>query len=113
MRDPTHRPGEAYASIICKNEWKRSDPAVGADLAFLEQRLKGDIGITSATLANDKWTVSVDPVTAPSSVWLYDRSTPRPDQAVHAAPGAREHAAGGDVSDRDQVARRPDAGLPT
>ena len=95
----------AYGVDYLRNEWKPLDPAVGADLAFLEQQLKGDIAVTSATLANDKWTVAVDPVTAPSSVWLYDRATrgltklytPRP--ALESMPLAAMHPV--EITSRD------------
>ena len=75
ISDP--RTGEvlAYGVEYLRNEWKPLDKAVGADIAFLEGRLKGDIGVTSQTLDNSKWTVAVDPVTSPSSVWLYDRKS--------------------------------------
>jgi len=75
IADP--RTGEvlAYGVEYLRNEWKSLDESVGADIAFLEGKLKGDIGVTSQTLDNSKWTVAVDPVTAPSSVWLYDRKT--------------------------------------
>jgi dipeptidyl aminopeptidase/acylaminoacyl peptidase len=59
--------------------------------------LKGDINVTSTTTDNMKWTVAVDPVTAPSSVWLFDRKTraltklytPRP--ALEGMPLAAMH----------------------
>jgi len=75
IADP--RTGEvlAYGVEYLRNEWKPLDKAVGADIAFLEGQLKGDIAVTSQTLDNGKWTVAVDPVTAPSSVWLFDRKT--------------------------------------
>ena len=65
----------AYGVEYLRNEWKSLDKSVGADIAFLEGKLKGDIGVTSQTLDNSKWTVAVDPVTSPSSVWLFDRKT--------------------------------------
>ncbi|MEO5613138.1 MAG: S9 family peptidase [Sphingomicrobium sp.] len=77
LTDPRTGKVLAYGVEYLRNEWKPLDPAVGADLAFLEQQLKGDISITSATLANDIWTVAVDPVTQPSSVWLYERASHR------------------------------------
>ena len=96
----THpRTGEAlaYGVYYLRNEWKPLDPQVGADITYLQQQLKGDIGITSATLDNKRWTVAVDPVTAPPSVWLYDRPTraltklytPRP--ALEGMPLAAMH----------------------
>jgi dipeptidyl aminopeptidase/acylaminoacyl peptidase len=97
ISDPRTGRALAYGVNYLRNEWKPLDAAVGADIAFLEQQLKGDIAITSQTLANDKWTVAVDPVTAPSSVWLFDRATraltklytPRP--ALEGAPLTAMH----------------------
>jgi dipeptidyl aminopeptidase/acylaminoacyl peptidase len=75
ISDPRTGKVLAYGVEYLRNEWKPLDKSVGADIAFLEGRLKGDIGVTSQTLDNSKWTVAVDPVTSPSSVWLYDRKT--------------------------------------
>ena len=68
---------EAYAVNYLKNEWTPLGAAVKGDLAFLEKNLKGEIAVTSRTNADDKWIVSVDPVTQPSSTHLYDRKAKR------------------------------------
>ncbi|HEY0028359.1 MAG TPA: alpha/beta fold hydrolase [Allosphingosinicella sp.] len=68
---------EAYAVNYLKNEWTPLGGAVKGDLAFLEKNLKGEIAVTSRTNADDKWIVSVDPVTQPSSTHLYDRKAKR------------------------------------
>ena len=75
IADPRSGKVLAYGVEYLRNEWKPLDKSVGADVAFLEGKLKGDIAVTSQTLDNSKWTVAVDPVTAPSSVWLFDRKT--------------------------------------
>ena len=64
---------DAYAFYYFKSEWTAIDPAVKADFDFLQSRLKGEIGITSRTYADDLWTVGVDTVTAPPALYLYDR----------------------------------------
>jgi dipeptidyl aminopeptidase/acylaminoacyl peptidase len=64
---------EAYGENYLKNEWIPIGSAVKADLDFLKSRLKGEIAVTSRTDADDKWIVAVDPVTAPSAAYLYDR----------------------------------------
>lgn len=64
---------EAYSVNYLKTEWKVLDPAVKGDLEFLQSKLKGEIQVTSRTDADDRWTVAVDPVTAPSALYLYDR----------------------------------------
>jgi dipeptidyl aminopeptidase/acylaminoacyl peptidase len=73
MSDPKTGRIEAYAVNYLKNEWVPIGAAVKGDLAFLQGKLKGDINVTSRTQADDKWIVAVDPGTAPSSAWLYDR----------------------------------------
>jgi dipeptidyl aminopeptidase/acylaminoacyl peptidase len=97
LADP--RTGEilAYDVDYLRSEWKPLNAAVGRDLTFLQGKLKGDINVTSTTTDNMKWTVAVDPVTAPSSVWLFDRKTraltklytPRP--ALEGMPLAAMH----------------------
>ena len=64
---------EAYGVNYLKNEWVPLGSAVKGDLEFLKSRLKGEINVASRTDADDKWVVAVDPVTAPSAVYLYDR----------------------------------------
>jgi hypothetical protein len=65
MSNPKTGRVEAYGENYLKNEWIPLGNAVKADLDFLKSRLKGEIGVTSRTDADDKWIVAVDPVTAP------------------------------------------------
>lgn len=64
---------EAYAVNYLRNEWTPVGNAIAADLKFLEDKLPGDISVTSRTLNDDKWTVAVSSSTDPASTWLYDR----------------------------------------
>jgi dipeptidyl aminopeptidase/acylaminoacyl peptidase len=64
---------EAYAVNYLRNEWTPVGNAIAADLRFLEERLPGDISVTSRTLDDSKWTVAVASSTDPASTWLYDR----------------------------------------
>lgn len=73
MANPKTGRVEAYAVNYLKNEWVPIDPRVKADLDFLKSKLTGEINVTSRTDADDKWIVAVDPVTAPSTAYLYDR----------------------------------------
>ena len=66
---------EAYAVNYLRNEWTPVGNAVRSDLNFLEGRLKGDIAVTSRTMADDKWTVAVSSATQPAATYLYDRKT--------------------------------------
>jgi dipeptidyl aminopeptidase/acylaminoacyl peptidase len=78
---------EAYSVYFHRNEYVPVGDAVKADLAFLRSQNKGEFFVGSRTDADDKWLVTFDPVTAPSSTWLYDRRakalrqlyTPRPE----------------------------------
>lgn len=63
----------AYGVNYLRNEWKPLDAATGADLKFLQDQLKGDIAVTSQSIDNQRWTVAVDPVSSPPTVYLYDR----------------------------------------
>ncbi|WP_066682803.1 S9 family peptidase [Caulobacter sp. CCH9-E1] len=73
LADPKTGAVQAYAVNYLRNTWTAVDPAVKADLDFLQRELKGEIGVTSRTDADDLWTVAVDPVSAPSATYLYDR----------------------------------------
>jgi dipeptidyl aminopeptidase/acylaminoacyl peptidase len=75
MSNPQTGRIEAYGENYLKNEWIPVGNAVKADLDFLKSRLKGEIAVASRTDADDKWIVSVDPVTAPSAAYLYDRKS--------------------------------------
>ncbi|MCA3255210.1 MAG: PD40 domain-containing protein, partial [Alphaproteobacteria bacterium] len=63
---------EGYSVYYLRNEWRAVDPAIKGDLDFLKAQLKGDFSVTSRTQADDRWLVSVDPVTAPTATYLYD-----------------------------------------
>ena len=87
MRNPRTGEVEAYSAYYLRNRWTALDPAIKASLDFLDSRLEGDFGVASRTLADDKWIVGNDPLTAPAKTWLYDRTagtltelyTSRPD----------------------------------
>jgi dipeptidyl aminopeptidase/acylaminoacyl peptidase len=71
--DPRTGAAQAYPVNYLRSEWKALDPAINADLVFLEAALDGDISINSRTDADDLWVVAVDPVTAPPATYLYER----------------------------------------
>jgi dipeptidyl aminopeptidase/acylaminoacyl peptidase len=73
LADPQTGRIQAYAFNYFKTEWTAIDPVIKSDLAFLQSQLKGEIYVTTRTYADDLWTVAVDPVTAPSSLYLYNR----------------------------------------
>jgi dipeptidyl aminopeptidase/acylaminoacyl peptidase len=75
MTDPKTGEVQAWSAQYLRDEWTAIDPAVGRDLAFLKSKLTGDITVTSRTDDDRLWTVAVDPVTAPASTHLYDRTS--------------------------------------
>ena len=95
--DPKTGRIQAYAVNYLRNEWVPVGNGIKQDLAFLKSRLKGQFSVSSRTDADDKWTVAEDPVTAPSTAWLYDRKaktltklyTSRPE--LEGAPLAAMH----------------------
>jgi dipeptidyl aminopeptidase/acylaminoacyl peptidase len=75
--DPDTGKIQAYSVNYLRNEWTALDPAIGADLDWLKKELKGDLTIISRTDADDRWTLAVDPVTAPNASYLFDRKAKR------------------------------------
>jgi dipeptidyl aminopeptidase/acylaminoacyl peptidase len=74
LMDPTTGRLQAYAVNYLTKEWVALDPLVVSDLAFLKTELKGQFYVTSRSDADDLWTVAADPVTAPSTSYLYRRA---------------------------------------
>ena len=71
--DPRTGRIQAYADNYLKNEYVPVGNDLRGDLAFLKARNLGEFFVTSRTDADDKWLVTFDPVSAPSSTHLYDR----------------------------------------
>jgi len=86
LSDPKSGVVQAWSVNYLRADWKASDPAIGRDLAWLKNELKGDINITSRTDSDDKWTVTVDPVTRPASAWLFDRTARKLTQLFVSRP---------------------------
>jgi dipeptidyl aminopeptidase/acylaminoacyl peptidase len=77
LTDPKTHKAQAYAVQYLRTEWIGLDPAIGAELGWLQKELKGDVTVSSRTDADDRWTVVVDPVSAPSATYLYERAPKR------------------------------------
>ena len=73
LRDPVTGEVKAYSVNYLRNEWTALDPKVKASFDFLDSRLEGDWGVQSGTDDDTKWIVWNDPVTGPSSSYIYDR----------------------------------------
>jgi dipeptidyl aminopeptidase/acylaminoacyl peptidase len=77
---------EAYSVTYLREEWTAIDPKIGADLAWLQAQLGGDISVTSRTEDDRLWTVAVDPVVASPSVHLFDRDAKKLDRLYVSRP---------------------------
>ena len=75
MSDPRTGRVQAYAVNYLKTDWTVVAPAIKADMAFLKAHLPGEFSVSSRTYADDLWTVTDDPVTAPPATYLYDRKS--------------------------------------
>ena len=73
MASPITGRVDAYSVNYLTNAWTALDPALAADFAFLKSNLKGETTVTSRSDDDQLWTVAVDPVSAPSALYLYDR----------------------------------------
>ncbi len=74
VRDPATGVVQAYGVNYLKNEWRAVDPAVKADIDFLNSNLKGQWAVQSQTRANNIWLIGNDPITSPPRVMVYDRA---------------------------------------
>lgn len=63
----------AYGVNYLRNEWRPIDPAIKADIDFLNANLKGQWSVQSQTRDGQVWLVGNDPVTSPARVMVYDR----------------------------------------
>ena len=77
LYDPQTGKVQAYAVNYLKSEYVGLDPTVQADLKRLQAATPGQFTVTSRSADDRKWLVAMDPVSAPSSTWLYDRNSLR------------------------------------
>lgn len=73
LRNPATGTVEAYAVNYLVNQWVAMDPAMKASLDWLDSQLDGSFGINARTDDDATWIVWNDPITAPTSVYIYDR----------------------------------------
>ena len=64
---------QAAQIVYLRDEWQVIDPAVEADIEFLDANARGQWKVTSRSRDDKQWTVQVDRVTEPIAFWLYDR----------------------------------------
>lgn len=65
---------QAAQVVYLRDEWQAIDPAIKADIEFLNANARGQWTVTSRSHDDKQWTVQVDRVTEPVAFWLYDRS---------------------------------------
>ncbi|WP_375291782.1 S9 family peptidase [Qipengyuania sp.] len=75
LRDPVSGEVLAFSTNYLRNEWTALDPATKASFDILQSKLKGDWGVQDSTEDGTKWIVWNDPLTAPSSTYLFDRAS--------------------------------------
>jgi dipeptidyl aminopeptidase/acylaminoacyl peptidase len=68
---------QAYRLNYLKSDYVGLDPAVTADLAKLRAATPGQFTVVSRSADDQRWVVAMDPVNAPGSTWLFDRSQGR------------------------------------
>ncbi len=74
LRDPLTGEVEAYAVNYLTTQWTAIDPDIGAALAWLDERLDGDFGVSSRTDDDQTWIVWNDPLIRPVATYIYDRT---------------------------------------
>ena len=77
---------QAYELDYLKNEYVAVDPAIKGDLAFLKKEAQGSFWINSRSDDGEKWIVTIDRVTEPSSTFLYQRKGQRLTKLYTARP---------------------------
>ncbi|MDY7097773.1 MAG: S9 family peptidase [Pseudomonadota bacterium] len=73
IRDTKTGEVQAYSVNYLKTEWTALDPELKASLDWLDSKLDGEFGISSRTDDDTTWIVWNEPVTAPTSTYIYDR----------------------------------------
>jgi len=74
IRDTKTGVVQAYSVNYLRNTWTAIDEELGASLDWLGEQLEGDFGISSRTDDDQTWIVWNEPLTAPSSTFIYDRT---------------------------------------
>lgn len=71
---PTTRQIQAVSFVYERKRWQLLDPAIAADLAYLQTVADGEIEITSRTLDDSIWTVVFEVDNRPMRFYVYDRT---------------------------------------
>jgi dipeptidyl aminopeptidase/acylaminoacyl peptidase len=73
MVNPVTGAIEAYSVNYLTTEWRALNPGTRAEFDFLKSKLPGQLAVTSRSDDDRIWTIGQDTVTAPTTLWLYDR----------------------------------------
>ncbi|MEM7780169.1 MAG: S9 family peptidase [Pseudomonadota bacterium] len=73
IRDPKTGVVEAYSVNYLRNEWTAIDEELGTTLNWLDERFEGEFGISSRTDDDQTWIVWNEPLTAPTTTYIFDR----------------------------------------
>ena len=104
MAEPSTGVVQAWSINYLRREWKASDAAVGRDLAWLKEQLKGDVTVTSRTDADDRWTVGGRSGHAAGQHLALRSGDAQADAALRWSTGVGRCASCGDESRADQRA---------
>lgn len=97
MADPRSGTVQAYAEDYLSNRWYPLGEALSGDIAFLDRVARGEWVVTSRSLDDRLWTVYVDRVVEPGTLYLYDREAQQFERlfsvrpALEGAPLAAMH----------------------
>jgi dipeptidyl aminopeptidase/acylaminoacyl peptidase len=73
ISDPVTEEVLAYSSEYQRMDWKALDPALKADLKFLDRQVAGYWTLLSQSKDNNLWTLWIDNISEPIKFGLYDR----------------------------------------
>lgn len=73
IRDPKTGVVEAYSVNYLKNEWTAIENDLGTSLDWLGNQFEGEYGISSRTDDDTVWIVWNEPLTSPTSTYIFDR----------------------------------------
>ena len=86
LYDPLTGRAQAYGVNHLRSEYVALDASIAADLQRLKLAARGEFAVVSRSDDDQRWLVVMDPVTAPSTTWLYERASQRLQQLYVSRP---------------------------
>ena len=74
VQHPTEHTVQAALATYDRLRWHAIDPALRADLDFIQTTTPGDVRIRNRSLDDKQWIVSTEQSDAPLKFWAYDRT---------------------------------------